>query len=260
MIEKEQLEKETKKAIQWIKVQVEKVRAKGVIVGNSGGKDSATVIAMATKALGKEKVTAVSMPCHSNSNDFEDAKLVAKTFGVEFLTVDLSDGYDKIEKEINSQLEKKLSTEAKINIKPRLRMTTLYAIAQTKGCLVIGTGNLCEAMVGYTTKWGDSSYDFNPIANFTVEEVLAIGKSLGVPEKILQKSPNDGLGGQTDEEKMGIKYSQIAQMIETGDTDEEVKQKILERFQSSQHKRDPIPTYKVERKNFLINNRKENLK
>ena len=85
-----------------------------------------------------------------------------------------------------------ITKEAQINIKPRLRMVTLYAIAQTLGYLVIGTGNLCEAMVGYTTKWGDSACDFNPISNFTVPEVLAIGRMLGVPEKIINKPPNDG--------------------------------------------------------------------
>lgn len=252
------VEKEAEKAIQWIKEYVERTGAKGIVVGNSGGKDSATVLAMATKAIGKEKVVAVSMPCYSNSNDFEDAKLVADTFGVKFLTVDLSGCYEQMEEEIESELNKieikELSKEATINIKPRLRMTTLYGIAQTLGYLVIGTGNLCEAMVGYTTKWGDSASDFNPIGNFTVDEVLQIGKYLGVPEKILKKAPNDGLGGQTDEEKMGVTYRQIAEMIETGETDDELaKQEILKRFQSSKHKREPVPVYTFERKNFLKN-------
>lgn len=184
MLPKEILEKEAENSIKWIKEYVQKTGAKGVVLGNSGGKDSATVLAMAVKALGKENVLAVSMPCHSVEGDLDDAKLVAKAFDVKLLIVDLSDTYDKMEEELNKKLENiELSKESKINIKPRLRMTTLYGIAQTLGYLVIGTGNLCEAMVGYTTKWGDSSYDFNPIANFTVEEVLAIGKYLGVPEK-----------------------------------------------------------------------------
>ena len=156
-----------------------------------------------------------------------------------------------MEKEINLNLGEALSKEATINMKPRLRMTTLYAIAQTLGYLVIGTGNLCEAMVGYTTKWGDNSSDFNPIGNFTVEEVLEIGRILGVPRKILQKSPSDGLGGQTDEEKMGITYQQIAEMIETGNTDSEVKEKIIKRFKNSKHKRELVPVYRFERRNFL---------
>ena len=130
-------------------------------------------------------------------------------------------------------------------------MTTLYGVAQSLGYLVIGTGNLCEAMVGYTTKWGDNSADFNPIGNFTVAEVLAIGKYLGVPERILEKAPNDGLGGMTDEEKMGIKSSQIAEMIETGNTDENAKKEILKRYNASKHKRELVPTYTFARKNYL---------
>ncbi len=251
MLAKERLQKEAENAIEWIKEYVQKAKAKGVVIGNSGGKDSATVLAMATKAIGKEKVIAVAMPCFSNDNDFEDAKLVVETFGVKSMMIDLSNGYQQMEKEITFQLGQDLSKEATINMKPRLRMTTLYGIAQTLDYLVIGTGNLCEAMVGYTTKWGDNSSDFNPIGNFTVEEVLEIGRMLGVPENILKKAPNDGLGGLTDEEKMGIKYSQIAEMIETGTTQEEVKQEIIKRYQNSKHKRMLVPVYTFERKNFL---------
>lgn len=207
---------------------------------------------MAVKALGKERVVAVSMPCNSVPSDFDDAKLVADAFGVKFIKIDLTQTYLELEREINSNLDKNLCNESKINIKPRLRMTSLYAIAQTLGYLVIGTGNLCESIVGYTTKWGDSACDFNPIGNFTVDEVLAIGKYLKVPEKILKKAPNDGLGGLTDEEKMGIKYSQIADMIETGDTEKEAKEEIIKRFNASKHKREAIPVYRFDRKNYLL--------
>lgn len=251
MLERKKLEKELECAIDWIKEYVSNSGSKGIVVGNSGGKDSATVLAMAAKAIGKENVVAVSMPCNSKNSDFEDAKLVAKTFGVKFIKVDLSSTYQEMEKEINMQLVQELSKEATINLKPRLRMATLYGIAQTLNYLVIGTGNLCEAMVGYTTKWGDNSSDFNPIGNFTVDEVLEIGKILGVPEKILKKAPNDGLGGLTDEEKMGIKYSQIAEMIETGHTDEKAQIEIIRRYKSSKHKRNLVPIYKFERNNFL---------
>ena len=135
MLEKARLEKETKGAINWIKEYIEKTNAKGVVVGNSGGKDSATVIAMATKALGKEKVLSVSMPCNSIKADFEDAKLVAETFGVRFIKVELSSTYRELENSINNGLKEininSISEEASVNIKPRLRMTTLYGIAQT---------------------------------------------------------------------------------------------------------------------------------
>lgn len=255
MLERERLQQEMENAIAWIKQYVEDSNSKGIVIGNSGGKDSATVLAMATKAIGKENVLAISMPCNSQNSDFEDAKLVAEAFGVKFATIDLSSTYYEMEKEINLKLTQNLSKESTINIKPRLRMTTLYGIAQTLNYLVIGTGNLCEAMVGYTTKWGDNSSDFNPIGNFTVDEVLEIGKILGVPEKILKKAPNDGLGGLTDEEKMGIKYSQIAEMIETGDTDENAKREIIRRYQNSKHKRIVVPVYRFERNNFLIDNK-----
>lgn len=253
MLEYSKLIEETKNAINWIKEYVEKTGASGVVIGNSGGKDSATVIAMASRALGKEKVLTVAMPCNSNNEDLDDAKLVAEKFEVDFLVVDLSDSYNNLEKTLNEALKKgNLNNESKINIKPRMRMTSLYAIAQSMNYLVMGTGNLCERMVGYTTKWGDSASDFNPIGNFTVDEVLAIGAYLGVPEKILKKAPADGLGKQTDEEKMGIKYSQIAEMIETGDTDEKAKAEILRRYNASKHKRTLVPVYKFDRKNHLL--------
>lgn len=252
MLEKEKLIKEAENAIIWISNYVEKTGAKGVVVGNSGGKDSATVIAMATKALGKEKVFTIAMPCNSIKTDLEDARLVAKTFDVPFLEVNLSNTYNELENTINSSLTNmELNKDSQINIKPRLRMTTLYAIAQTLGYLVIGTGNLCESIVGYTTKWGDGASDFNPIANFTVDEVLTIGEYLGVPDKIIHKAPNDGLGGQTDEEKMGVTYKQIAEYIETGKTDENAMKNIERRNKISKHKREPVPTYKFERTKFL---------
>lgn len=197
------------------------------------------------------------MPCNSIQADFDDARLVADTFGVRFIKVDLKDTLEALEGSIKNNLNQDITKEADINIRPRLRMTTLYAIAQTLGYLVIGTGNLSEAMVGYTTKWGDSSYDFNPIANFTVSEVLEIGEYLGVPDKILKKAPNDGLGGQTDEEKLGVKYSEIEEMIETGNTNKEAKEKILEKFEKSKHKRDKIPAYTFLRKNYLLEREEE---
>lgn len=131
---------------------------KVLLFGNSGGKDSACVIAMAVKALGKDKVLAVSMPCNSINADFEDAMLVADTFGVRFIKIDLTNTYKELENELNSTLQEidvsSITRESSINIKPRLRMTTLYGIAQTLGYLVIGTGNLCEAMVRIHYKMG----------------------------------------------------------------------------------------------------------
>lgn len=258
MLSETELKNRMNEAIKWIKEYTIKCGIKGVVVGNSGGKDSAVVIAMSAKALGRENVIAVTMPCNSIKEDANDAKIVADTFGVKYIENDLTDTYNTLEEQLNYSANKlelnEISEEAKINIKPRLRMTTLYAIAQSLGYLVIGTGNLCEKMVGYTTKWGDNASDFNPIANFTVDEVLEIGRILGVPDKIINKAPNDGLGGKTDEEKMGVRYSQIAEMIEIGHTEKYAEEIIIKKYNSSKHKREPIPVFEFERKNYLIEN------
>ncbi len=235
------IEKEVQGITEWIREYVEKSHSKGVVVGNSGGKDSAVVIALATKALGKEHVVTIAMPCNSIKADIEDAKLVADKFEVPILKVDLTDTYKALEMELNKIVNPK--DEAKINAKPRLRMTTLYYVAQSLDYLVIGTGNKCEAVVGYTTKWGDNAHDFNPIGQFTVEEVLQIGEYLGVPDKIIKKAPNDGLGGLTDEEKLGVTYKQIAEYIETGKTEEKALEIIRRKEKASMHKRNPIPVY-----------------
>lgn len=236
------MKEKIKDITKWIKEYVLASGAKGVVIGNSGGKDSATVIGLAAMALGKENVLAVAMPCNSIEEDLADGKLVVETFGVNNLLIDIKNVYDELEQVIE-KTGIKLNADAKINIKPRLRMTTLYSIAQTYNYLVIGTGNLCESFVGYTTKWGDSASDFNPIANFTVDEVLEIAKEVGVPEKIMKKAPNDGLGGKSDEEKLGISYKEITSYIKTGKTNEYAMKKIKELHRKSEHKRNPIPTY-----------------
>ena len=254
-----QIGKEVENITKWIADYVKNAGADGVIIGNSGGKDCATVMALAAKALGSDKVLAVAMPCHSKEEDLMDARLVANQFYINMLEIDITNIYDRMEEASNIALQKarlaqEIEKEASINTKPRIRMTTLYMLAQTLNYLVIGTGNLCERMVGYTTKWGDSSSDFNPIGNFTVEEVLQIGEYLGVPDKIIHKAPNDGLGGLTDEEKMGVTYAQIAQYIDTGKTDTEAKEKIERKYRTSMHKRKEIPIYPYKRKNYLEEN------
>lgn len=183
------------------------------------------------------------MPCNSNKEDLEDAKLVSELFEVPLLEIDLSYTYNILTNKIEEQIDENLETESLINIKPRLRMTTLYALAMQKGYLVVGTGNLCEITVGYTTKWGDNASDLNPLGEFTVDEVLEIGKILGIPEKILNKAPSDGLGTETDEQKMGITYEQISEYIKTGRTEEKAMKKIEEMNKKSKHKREGVAIY-----------------
>ena len=154
MLKEEELLVEIEGVKNWIREYVEGSGTKGVVVGNSGGKDSATVIALCANAIGAENVVAVSMPCHSISSDYDDAKLVADTFGVRFIKVDLTETYNYMEQEINNNIGSEISNDSKINIKPRLRMTTLYGIAQTMNYLVAGTGNMCEIAVRIYNKMG----------------------------------------------------------------------------------------------------------
>lgn len=238
------MENEINLIVDWIKSYVENSGAKGIIVGNSGGKDSAAVIGLCVKALGRNNVLTVAMPCSSISKDLEDAKLVAATFGVQMLTLDLSSVYENLSLEIEGQITDSLSPFVSVNIRPRLRMTTLYTLAQQYGYLVAGTGNACEGFIGYTTKWGDNACDFNPIAEFTVSEVLEIGRILGVPSTIIDKAPNDGLGLGTDEEKLGVTYREIEEYISTGKTaNKSSMEKIGKMHKHSEHKRAKIPVY-----------------
>lgn len=239
------MENEVTLVIDWIKKYVENSGANGVVIGNSGGKDSAVVIGLCAKALGKDRVLTIAMPCSSSSQDLEDAKLVADAFDVQMLTIELTNTYSTLTSSIEEKIKETIPNYSSINIRPRLRMTTLYAIAQTNGYLVAGTGNLCEGFVGYTTKWGDNASDFNPLAEFSVREVLDIGKIIGVPSKILEKAPNDGLGSGSDENKLGVKYSQIEDYIKNGTCgNAEADLKIEKLHKASQHKRDKIPVYK----------------
>ncbi|OOB77031.1 MAG: NAD(+) synthase [Epulopiscium sp. Nuni2H_MBin003] len=222
--------------LEFIKVRVKESHTEGVVIGISGGKDSAVVTALCVKALGKENVLGITMPCGSISKDAEHARLVAEKFGIEFLEVDLKASFDAV---CNNMPDMNLSELAIANIKPRLRMITLYTIAQSKNRLVVGTDNLSEMVMGYFTKWGDGAYDINPLSDLTVSEVLAFGKTLGVPAPILEKAPSAGLWeGQTDEKEMGVTYAEIEEYIKTGKTNS-VAQSIIEiAYKKTQHKRE----------------------
>ncbi|MBX5445382.1 NAD+ synthase [Sphaerobacter sp.] len=229
----------------WIKEQVAQAGVQGGVVGLSGGIDSAVVAGLATRALGPERVTAAIMPAHSNPQDVEHAKLAAAAFGLEPLVIDLSRAYDVLRETLPPGSEM-----ANANIKPRLRMITLYHLANTRNALVIGTGNKSEEMVGYFTKYGDGGVDILPIGGLYKHQVVALAREIGVPEPIITKPPSAGLwAGQTDEGEMGITYDEldaILAAIERGDTTGFPPDKVarVERMiASSEHKRRLPPIF-----------------
>lgn len=235
--------KQLEHRLNWIKERVSSAGCKAVVLGESGGKDSAVVTALCVKALGSENVYAVTMPCNSLSKDVDHAKLVADAYGIELIEVNLAETFNTLKNTIEALHP--LNDLAVANIKPRLRMTTLYAVAQTRNALVVGTDNLSEMTMGYFTKWGDGGYDFNPLGDLTMQEVLALGKELGVPEPILTKAPSAGLWeGQTDESEMGVTYKAIEEFIKTGKTDEESQALIERTNRRTQHKREMPYIYK----------------
>ena len=245
-------EKEVNNIVEFIRKYYKGNNLDGVIMGISGGKDSAVVSAIFTKALGKENVIGVTIPCHSNAEDFNDAKLISDYYGFRLINFDIINVFDTFKNEVNKlgDFSKEELKNSDINIKPRLRMTTLYYLAalysavEGKKYLVAGTSNKSELFVGYFTKGGDSVSDISTIADFTVEEVIKLGEYLKVPEKVLYKAPSDGLSSQSDEEKLGVKYSDISlYMKDKTLLPKDVQEKIEKLHENNQHKFN-IPTYK----------------
>ena len=244
-------ELEVKNIVKYIQDYYKKYNLKGVVLGISGGKDSAVVSALFTKALGSENVLGVTLPCHSKSSDASDAKLVSEKYGFELINLDLTPSYDSFINEINKlgNFSEEEVKNSNINLKPRLRMSSVYYLAalysQIKGgtYLVAGTSNKCELYVGYFTKGGDSTYDISVLNDYTVEEVIKIGEYLEVPEQVIHKAPSDGLSGQSDEDKLGVKYKDIASVMNNENVDEVVKDKVMKLHNSNLHKFN-IPVYK----------------
>lgn len=248
------VEKVTNEIIAFIREYFERFKLKGVVIGISGGKDSAVVAGLFCKALGSDKVIGLTLPCHSKEQDKIDAKKVSEHFGFRLLNLDLTDVYYVFLNEFDKNfktlgIESKYLTDSNINLKPRLRMASLYYVAQAltqfekKGYLVAGTSNLCELYVGYFTKGGDNVHDISVLGDLTVREVIAVGDYIGVPKEILYKVPSDGLSNLTDEEKMGIKYDDVENVIYNKPVNEETYQKIKRLHERNAHKFN-IPTYK----------------
>lgn len=214
------------------------------VIGISGGKDSTIVAALLVRALGKERVVGVLMP-NGEQTDIADAKKVVNILGIKSYVINIK---DMVDAEIN-QLNKAgitPSTDTLINIPPRIRMTTLYAIAQSlpNGGRVVNTCNRSEDYVGYSTKYGDAAGDFSPCANITVTEMLQIGDLLNLPYELVHKTPSDDLCGQNDEDKLGFTYAVLDQYILTGIcNDPNMKKRIDMLHTQNLHKMRLMPSY-----------------
>lgn len=244
--------KEKNNVIKFIRDYYNKNKLEGVILGISGGKDSGIVAALFVEALGKDKVIGFTLPCHSKKEDKTLAKKLSDYYGFKLYNFDLTNVFDTFKDELKNtgDFKEKNLLNSDINLKPRLRMSTLYYMAalfsslNNKTYLVSGTSNKCELYVGYFTKGGDSVHDIAVIADFTVEEVIKIGEVLKVPKEILYKTPDDGLSNMTDEEKLGVKYKDIASYMDSPNSvSKEVGDKIRTMHERNSHKFN-IPTYR----------------
>ena len=235
--------KEFEGRVAFVKQLLKESGAKGIVFGNSGGKDSALVGIICKAAC--DNTLGIIMPCSSKRNyelDARDGETLAKQFNIETRVVDLSPVKEAMLSQLASATE--VNKTADVNIAPRLRMTTLYAIAASEGRLVAGTGNRSEAYVGYFTKWGDGAHDFNPIGDLTVTEIFEFLRYLDAPACIIDKAPSAGLfDGQTDEDEMGFKYADLDELLLTGSTNEKAAAIIERMHRGSEHKRRPIRTY-----------------
>lgn len=234
----------SKKISDWINERVEIAGAKGCVVGLSGGVDSSVVAVLCKKAFPKNTL-GVIMPCFSNPADQKHAKELAQKFNIETVEVDLSESLESLYRVLE---KKKYSPDtckglACANIRPRLRMTTLYYFANKNNYIVVGTGNKSEIVMGYFTKYGDGGVDLEPLGGLLKKKVKALAAELQIPQAIIDKSPSAGLwSGQTDEGEMGIAYAELDKIIEAIEAkkenvcDPKMLEKVKRIMTASRHK------------------------
>ena len=210
----------------WIRDFFEK-NGKGcnAIVGISGGKDSSIVAALCAEALGKDRVIGVLMP-NGEQSDIDMAKLLVEHLGIKNYTVNIHDAVEGLKRNLPFEL----SAQSTVNLPPRIRMSVLYAVAQSHNGRVANTCNLSEDWVGYSTRYGDSVGDFSPCSGITVTEMKQIGALLGLPEVLINKAPSDGLTGKTDEDNLGFTYAELDEYIRTGKIENSVSKERIDRL------------------------------
>ena len=237
-------EKTVEELIRWLADYFENNGPKcKAVIGISGGKDSSVCAALCVKALGKERVLGVLMP-NGVQGDIEDARSLVHFLGIPFMEINIHDGFLGMKKDVEASCP--LSHDALINLPPRLRMATLYAVAQSieEGGRVVNTCNRSEDYVGYSTQFGDSAGDVSPLMLLLVEEVKQIGRVLGLPSYLVDKTPSDGLSGCSDEDKLGFTYATLDHYILTGECVDSTTQERIDRLhQMNLHKLLPMPHF-----------------
>jgi NAD+ synthase len=248
----------------WLREQFEITGAERFILGLSGGIDSAVVAGLCARAVGPEKVLGVMMPSASNPDDLVAAQSVADAFGINVTTLDLTEAADTVFQAIPdagtlfsevlgenepADVNNRLAL-AKANVRPRLRMITLYYLANLSGGVVVGTGNKSELMIGYFTKYGDGGVDLFALTDLYKYEVRAVAREIGVPEAVIARPPSAGLWeGQTDENEIGLTYEvldttlQAIDRNETSEIDPDVLAKVQRMIGSTHHKRTSVPAF-----------------
>lgn len=239
-------EKTTKQVVEWIRNWFDE-NGKGcnAVIGISGGKDSSVVAALCVEALGKDRVIGVLMP-NGEQADIDCAEALVKYLGIPFYVCNIKKSVDgALECLENAGVE--ISRQTRVNLPPRIRMATLYALSQSMNGRVANTCNLSEDWVGYSTRYGDAAGDFSPLGKLTVQEVKAIGKYVKLPEFLVEKVPSDGLSGKTDEDNLGFTYKVLDEYIRTGVCkDEEIQQKIDRLHKMNEFKLKPIPAFEYQ--------------
>lgn len=229
------------------------------VIGISGGKDSTIAAALCVKALGKDRVIGVLMP-NGTQKDINDAKRICHLLGIKNCIIDISSVTNSLLDELNHPkygIDTEISEQTKINLPPRIRMTTLYAIAQSYNGRVINTCNLSENICGFSTLFGDHSGDISLFDELTVTEIRQIGHFLKLPDDLVNKIPSDGLTGLSDEESFGFSYNILDIFVRTGICeDKDIKNKILEKYNTNKFKTNLIkfPHYKSNLKNYIAQN------
>ena len=209
------------------------------VVGISGGKDSSTVAALCAEALGVDRVIGVLMPCGVQS-DIDAAKKLVAHLGIRHYVVNIKDAVEGLKRNLPFEL----SRQSAINLPARVRMATLYAVAQSHDGRVANTCNLSEDWVGYATRYGDGAGDFSPLSRLTVTEVKAIGRALGLPEDLVEKVPIDGLSGKTDEENLGFTYAELDRYVRTGKIENQATKEKIDRLHAANlFKLQPMPAF-----------------